>query len=428
MRLFQILFLLNFIFLSCYSQESRTKKVMSADGFPLADANVYAMKQKIGVFTNENGTFNLDLFSILDERDTLCITRVGYVKQAFTYRQLLQMGSIILKEDTVRLREVTVMGELSKHTSLPIIPLASMPKRLCALGAAFIDGHIYVVGGDETSSYKMGGRYNSSRHYYRHFNTDLLMYDIAADRWSKLAADLSPRAYHTLLLHGQKLIAIGGKKLSTNGVIEWLQSDIDIYDVKHDTLMVDKVNPHQAANAAAFVYGNQLIIMGGSIKESPSGYLTYSDDIHVQNLHTGRWYKIGEMPQPMECRGAIWKQKIYFFGGYDGAPRWNIVSFDLKTCQWKQEGELSKPMAHPAVAVVDDKAYIHENGTMIVYHFLTGQMRSYSTNLELEFSELLTDGKRLYLLGGKNQGADFLMAYSSLFAIDLRAFECTVYE
>lgn len=422
--------------LSCYSQERLSKKVLSSNGMPLDDVNVYAPSRQVGVFTDKDGEFDMTVFSALQPTDTLRFSCVGYMQRFLTYGQLLQMKDVMLKEDTVSLREVVVTGEQEKEIFLPVRVLSSFPQGLFAFGTVLVDNCIYVQGGDESFSVagstfvdRTNGNFASKQHFsWKAYSKKLWVYDIRKDCWTQCPQEFSPRAYHTLLLHGRNLLAVGGKRLSTSKKIEWLRSDIDIYDLKRDTLIVDEVNPHMAADAASFVYGNQLIIMGGSVKEADSGYRTYSADIHVQDLLTGYWYEVGKMPRAMECKGVIWKRKIYLFGGFDGVARREVQSFDLATGKWRHEGELPEPMERPAVVVVGDEAYVYEAGKMLVYDFLSGQIRSYAMRQKLKRCELLTDGRRLYLIGGGFPKSGHLIASSSLYAVDLRAFERTVYE
>lgn len=412
------------------------KKVLSVNGTPLADVNVYAPSRQSGVFTDKEGEFDMTVFSALQPADTLRFSRVGYMQRFLTYGQLLQMKDVRLKEDTVYLREVVVTAEQEKEIFLPVRTLSSLPQALFAFGTVLVDKRIYVQGGDESFSVAGGtfidrtnGNFANKQNFsWKAYSKKLWVYNIQKDCWTQCPQAFSPRAYHTLLLYGQKLLAIGGKRLSTSKKIEWLRPDIDRYDLKRDTLVVDETNPHMAADAAAFVYGNQLVIMGGSVKEADSGYRTYSADIHVLDLRTGYWYKVGKMPRAMECKGVIWQQKIYLFGGFDGMARRDIVSYNLKTEEWRYEGELPEPMERPAMTVAGDKAYVYEAGKMLVYDFLSGRIRSYAMQQKLKRCELLTDGRRLYLIGGGFPRSGHLTASSSFYAIDLRAFDRVMYE
>lgn len=65
---------------------------------------------------------------------------------------------------------------------------------------------------------------------------------------------------------------MGGKRFSTNRKIEYLDETVEIYDIHRDTLLTDPVNPHQAASAAAFVYDDKLIVMGGSTYRVENGW------------------------------------------------------------------------------------------------------------------------------------------------------------
>lgn len=77
---------------------------------------------------------------------------------------------------------------------------------------------------------------------------------------------------------------MGGKRFSTNRKIEYLDETVEIYNIHQDTILIDPVNPHQAASSAAFIYDNKLIIFGGSTYQAENGWQKYSDKIHMLDL------------------------------------------------------------------------------------------------------------------------------------------------
>ena len=90
MRNFTIFALLLFIQF-CFSQEHSLKRVLSANGIPLADVNIYVPIWQSGVFTDKVGCFDIVVFSTLNPTDTLQFSRVGYKQRLLTYEQLLRM-------------------------------------------------------------------------------------------------------------------------------------------------------------------------------------------------------------------------------------------------------------------------------------------------------------------------------------------------
>ena len=56
------------------------------------------------------------------------------------------------------------------------------------------------------------------------------------------------------------------------GRLSIFDETVEIYDIHRDTLLTDPVNPHQAASAAAFVYDDKLIVMGGSTYRVENGW------------------------------------------------------------------------------------------------------------------------------------------------------------
>lgn len=88
----------------------------------------------------------------------------------------------------------------------------------------------------------------------------------------------------------KKRYILGGKIYSKNHKLEYLDNTIEIYDIKKDTLIVDNSNPHQAVNAASFIFEDNIILIRGSIKTYLDGGTIFTHKVHILDLNTGtRW-------------------------------------------------------------------------------------------------------------------------------------------
>lgn len=69
--------------------------------------------------------------------------------------------------------------------------------------------------------------------------------------------------------------------------MEYLDEKIEIYDLEQNRVVTDNVNPHPAINFASFVYQNNLVVMGGSVKKVSDDHRVYTKKAHMLNLDTG---------------------------------------------------------------------------------------------------------------------------------------------
>ena len=95
---------------SGYEYESQQKRVVRGvvfdeDGEPVAGANVVVKGTSVGVITNMDGVFSLEVASDA----ILQISYVGYLSQEITADNS-DLGNIVLKEDSLLLEEVVVLG------------------------------------------------------------------------------------------------------------------------------------------------------------------------------------------------------------------------------------------------------------------------------------------------------------------------------
>lgn len=175
--------------------------------------------------------------------------------------------------------------------------LKSLPRGIHSFCSFMKEGKIYIVSGIEDS----------------YVSDEMFVYDIAADMWTESPQKIIPRFCHAAVYYGGKVFIVGGKYLSANCRVEYTEPRIEIYDMNKDTVYVDEVNPHQAADPITFVYDSCLYVMGGTVKKNK-----YSNKIHVLDLKTGVWYDSGiNIPKERRdnARGALIGDIVYFFGG-----------------------------------------------------------------------------------------------------------------
>ena len=216
-----------------------------------------------------------------------------------------------------------------------------MKNGLHSFASTLVDDKIYVFGGDATreidalkqvfQNYPQngpGGNMNMNLYYkvasldlwsLKHYNDDLLIYDIKLDRWSTNKAKFRKRAYHNTIYSNDdsKMYILGGKRYSKNRLFEYLDDKIEVYDIINNTINVDKTNPHQAVDFESFLYKDNIIVLGGSIKEKRNGEKIYIDKVHFYNTKTGLWYDLANMPIAKETKGVLIDDKIYLFGGFN---------------------------------------------------------------------------------------------------------------
>lgn len=367
---------------------------------PLVGANIYT-DLGVGVsVADKKGEFMINNGELLRDADTLCFSFVGYCTKRFSVTSLLQKKNVILlQEEPFALGEVTVYGIKKSYLRLPYTQISSMPVPLYSFAMISLEKKLYLTGGDRSQIKPPMG-------------------------FSLTGSGGLPSGF-VYEKYSNKIYVMGGKRFSTNRKIEYLDETVEIYDIHRDTLLTDPVNPHQAASAAAFVYDDKLIVMGGSTYRVENGWQKYSDKIHMLDLKKGVWYEAGKMPLGMETNGILVGHTVFLFGGYRQRTLSDILTYDLITGLWRKRGKLWFSVGKAALARGGDKVYILENGVIQVYNLYTNEIKAYQIDLKLREGGLYCTDDKLIIVGGYSEGIDGKLGDAGVYEVRLSDFSRT---
>ncbi|MCD8079276.1 MAG: hypothetical protein LUF04_02345 [Bacteroides sp.] len=262
---------------------------------------------------------------------------------------------------------------------------------------------------------------------YEGYSGKMYRYDLLNNKWEKLPVRFRNRAYHTVFHYGGRLYVAGGKRLSTNRQLQYLDHTMEIYDIERDTVILDPVNPHQAIHFASCVFNDHLILLGGSVKEKHSGKKEYTSQVHALDLKKGFWYEMPSLPEAREMRGVCIEDQVYLISNlHQQASYTSISRYSLTEGTLEQVTQLDFDMKRPAMAEVGDLIYLFEKDIIQTYNVKTGEKRAYKIALQLYNSEMFCYSGKLYLLGGQQGDGDFHREpMRGFYCIDLQDFENT---
>ncbi|MEN2400744.1 kelch repeat-containing protein [Flavobacterium sp. MC2016-06] len=430
-------------FLPLFSLAQNTKGIIVSqkDNSPIDDVNVYALHNKTGTLTNEKGEFSLNLTA--KENDTIQLSHIGYITTKIAVNDLKSLNFIIsLPEDVENLSGLTIQIDPKKKlkSKLHFEKSASLKYGIYSFGSVLKDDKIYVLGGDASYSVNAWDKIRMEKpdftmaDYLRElqfqvggqfYKDKLLIYNIKTDTWETSELKFKKRAYQNLNYYNNTIYAIGGKRSSTNGVFEYLEDQIEVFDLNKQTIAIDKTNPHQAINAASFTYKDNIIVMGGSTKLNAKGIKQYSNKVHLYNISSGYWYELADMPTAEEANGVLIDNKIYLIGGDNGKPLSEIQTFDLATEKWETEGKLLSGLERPAVAYSDNTIYFFENRKIYLYNTKSKQLKEYTVELGLKNAAMYYYDNKLYIIGGYIENYYSQNPSSNVYNITIKEFETT---
>lgn len=432
----------SFLVTVIYSQRIKGKVLDVSNQLPIEGVHVY-LNSTSGTFTDINGKFNLRLDNKEKATDFIYFSHLGFILKKLTIKQFKeQKRQVYLDMNEVNLNEVTITSETKLKPLVKFKRLASMKTGMYGFDTFVKDDKIYVVGGDNSIEIDVlreaVDRINPEATLQEalrrmrldngsYYNKYLYSYDISKNKWEKEDTDLNTRAYHKVNFDKStnKAYIIGGKRLSKNGIFEYLKNDIEILDLDNQTVTKDKTNPHQAANFSSFLYKGNLIVLGGSVKNSKKGKKTFTNKIHTLDLNTGLWYELGKMPIAKETSGVLVNDKIYLVGGNNNKSLKSIESYNLKTGKWERIGELFKESSKPALAKNENTIFIYDKNRIYTLDVKTHRIKEYYIAVDYAEPKMFYVNNKLYLLGGIKNSEYGKEPVSSFISIDLDEFRIT---
>lgn len=429
------------------SQNLKGIVVSQKSNLPIEDVNITLLTYNRSILTNEKGTFNFKLPPNFKEKDSIEFSHIGFSSLRFTLEDLKRLQfKVSLAEQTENLSELTITAgsQLKLKSKLAFKKLSSLKNPISHFGSCIKDGKIYIAGGNnsyesdtlETLKAKSINAEDprfvekylnelSSQYSSTFYKDDLLIYDIKNDFWQTSEVKLKKRAYNNLNYYDNKFYIFGGKRVSTNRKFEYLQNEIEVFDLNKQLITIDKTYPHQASNAASFTFKDNIIIMGGSIKSTEKGKKEFTNKVHLYNITSGYWYELADMPDPKETAGAIIGDKIYLIGGNNGKPAANIESFDLTTEKWENEGELFSAFDNTAVTSNTTIIYFFDDRKMCVYDTKSKLLKEYLIELNVKASAMHFFDNTLYIAGGNAFINYASLSTANVYSISIDEFETT---
>tara|TARA_R110002096_G_scaffold425378_2_gene633981 strand:+ start:14968 stop:16338 length:1371 start_codon:yes stop_codon:yes gene_type:complete len=441
MKYFLILFLSTYTF---FGQNIEGKVIDAETKDPIENVSVYFKNLAIGTTTNKKGYFSLKTDSDYKTLYSISFSIIGYYGKSITFTKLKKNNFIInLSKKTEQLEEVRLLSNRKLKKEIPFKKLAPLKNGVHSFGSLLVDDKIYLIGGDGSFLEDTGKkalleiqtipnatfddllrrmRINPT---YENYMDKLQTYNITNNTWEKSEFKFRKRAYHNINHINNTIYILGGKRLSLNKKKEYLDETIEVYNLKKDSIIIDYTNPHQAINFASFTYKNNLIIMGGSIKQNKMGEKVYSNKSHIYNSESGYWYELYNMPSAKEVKGVLIDDIIYVIGGSNGESLKTIETYNITTETWESEGELFNSIDFPGLAYHNNLIYIYDYDKISTYNILNKTLNEYNINLNLKSARIHYYKNKIYIVGGYIENEYSRIPSSYLFSIHIDDFETT---
>lgn len=424
------LIIIIFTFFSCSNSYGQNGKIIdSKSQMPISNVNIYTYDFKYTATSDKNGKFDISNLSPIHV-DTIHFSHVGYKSLSISYMTLKKKKfQICMEEKNEELNNITITSaQKDMHTHLVSHKLPPMPFAAYNYGSILLNEKVYIIGGDASFFNRKGVKESSLINQWIGFLPYMQIYDIKKKYWIISKKKFRKRAYHTVAAYNNTLFIIGGLKWSTNRKRQYFDETIEWYDCIKDSLIVDKINPHQTALPISFTYKNNIIIMGGSTKELKNGDKTYTKKVHMFNPKTGLWYELPNMISAKITQGVILEDYIYLWGKEQNHILTEIDKYDLKNGTWEHINNMPEVIDYSGITTNGENVYLYAHGYIYVYNLSKRDWKKYRTDiLNIDACDMHYYNNKLFIFGGREKETINYKPVNTVYCIDLNEFEKTYF-
>jgi N-acetylneuraminic acid mutarotase len=216
----------------------------------------------------------------------------------------------------------------------------AMPGKRDHAGVAAVNGKLYVLGGNGPDN-SLGAQSPKDT---------VFEFDPATSAWSTKSPMPAPRAAFAVAVVGTKIHCIGG----ITGKVH------EAYDVVTDTWETLPAMPTGREHTAAVTLGGTIYVVGGRFASMSSPFNNVAA-LEAYDTETRTWTKLPPMPTKRGGLGAaVLDGKLYAIGGEYPQVHDDVEEYDPATQTWRQMKGMLTP--RHGVATVAWNGWVHVIG------------------------------------------------------------------
>jgi N-acetylneuraminic acid mutarotase len=222
-----------------------------------------------------------------------------------------------------------------------------MPEPRHHAGVAAVNGRLYVIGGYGPGHYPWSEAGAAT----------VFEFDPVAKRWAHKSPMAQPRSAFTAVAVGEKIHCIGGLEGRVH----------EAYDVARDTWETLPDMPSGREHLASAVIGTTLYVMGGRHTGDPRDFQRTTRNFGALEAYDTLARTWTQLPRMEPARGGLGAAelggKLYAFGGEFPDVYSNVDEFDPATATWRVMRQMPTPRHGIATASIGGVIYVLGGGT-----------------------------------------------------------------
>ena len=181
------------------------------------------------------------------------------------------------------------------------------------------------------------------------FYNTILKLDELNNEWTTLNDQVIGRKYLTTEVVNGIIYIIGGSNSSDDFV-----DTVQAYNIANNILYEVAPLPTKRVNLNSIVYQDKIYVIGGQLEDTDR-----TNIVEVFDPLLNSWETLSSMPTSRECDIALFEDKIYAFGGYDGSSGLTKVEvYDIANDSWSNKAEMPYDLSAYHLASYDNFIFL----------------------------------------------------------------------
>ena len=168
-----------------------------------------------------------------------------------------------------------------------------------------------------------------------HYVTKSEKYDIANDKWSVFQNNKITKRFISAEYVGDKIYVFNGYSHDNS-----INKKVEVINPLTGEIVYLKDNLAPVCYSGTAVWKDKIYVFGGSVYDNRPGMTTYSNQMYLFNPINDEWTLLGVIPEHKQTRGEIVDGILYVFGGYNGQISSKIDAYDIANNTWYYIGDM----------------------------------------------------------------------------------------
>lgn len=173
----------------------------------------------------------------------------------------------------------------------------------------------------------------------------------AQSDWETLAPMSVPRSETGAVLHDDMIYVVGG--LARGNFGNWVITDfVEAYDIEADMWTTLSPIPVALHHPIVTAHNGILYVFGGS----DNAQFRPVNSAYAYDISSDTWTELANLPRAMMSTQAVVIENTIYIAGGDGGQR--ILAYDIEENSWQSWAASSLEHDHSAVVLMDEQIYV----------------------------------------------------------------------